>query len=959
MMTPSAQTTETISFGPFRLVASERLLTKDGVPVELSPRAFDILVTLLSRPTEVVTKGDLMDRAWPGVTVEEGSLRFHITNLRKALGDGSGGARYITTVSGRGYCFVAPVSRSGEQSPPPKTPGRVFREANLPGRLGAMIDREEDLKVLLVRLHTERFVTVVGSGGVGKTTLAVAVGHQLIDHFAGAVLFVDLSMIGDPDLVPTVVASMLGLSVQSADATPGLVAHLRDKRMLLILDTCEHLIETVATLAAAIYATASQVHVLATSRETLQVEGEHVYRLEPLECAPDDEVLTAAAAMTFPATQLFLDRARASGARLEFSDAEAAVVVSMCRKLDGVALAIELAARRVEAYGVHQTAAMLDQRLTLLWVGSRSAPPRHKTLQATLDWSYKLLSDVERIVLCRLAIFAGHFPLDAALAIATSASVDRSLVFSAIDSLVAKSMVATRPVGAMMRYRLLDTTRAYARESSADDAEFADVAARHAIYYRQWLEQRGIDWPTLTTAAERAPHFGALNNVRAALEWAFGSDGNAEIGIGLAAAAVPVFLTMSLLPECHRWSERAMVALADGARGGAEEMHLQAGLGISSMHIHGESEAARAALSRSLAVAEARGDLLHQVGMLGLLHMFHFRGGEFKTAVQYARRCRSVAGIVEDPAAMALAHSILGRSLHLSGELDDARVELLASLELWSHSPSATIYISFDRHYRAGIALARTLWLLGFPAQAVERIHQAIEDAEAVDHPASLAVASLAWAASIFLWTGDVAGVNACIDSSVSHAASQSLGPLSAVCRARKAELAIYQGDAHEGVESLRASLGKIHAAHYELMTTEFNISLVQGLRAAGRLAEGIALIDETIELVETNGDLCYMPELLRAKGSLLLAMPRAGRGDAEACLIQSLALSRKQGTRAWELRAATDLANLYAGQGQSERGLALLLPVFEQFTEGFETADLIAAKSLLSALGGDQAPAS
>jgi predicted ATPase/DNA-binding winged helix-turn-helix (wHTH) protein len=951
MMTPAAQTREIISFGPFRLVASERRLTRDSVPVELSPRAFDILMTLVSRPIEVVSKSDLMGQAWPDVTVEESSLRFHITNLRKALGEGIDGARYITTVSGRGYCFVAPVSRSGEASAPSNTPGPGFRYANLPGRLGTMIDREEDLRRLIARLDAERFVTVVGSGGVGKTTLAIALGHQMMDDFAGAVLFVDLSMIGDSGLVATVVASMLGLSVQSADATPSLIAHLQDKRMLLILDTCEHLIETVAALASAVFATAPHVHILATSRETLQVEGEHVYRLEPLECAPDDEVLTAAVAMTFPATQLFLDRARASGARVDFSDAEAAIVVRMCRKLDGVALAIELAARRVEAYGVHQTAALLDQRLTLLWVGSRSAPPRQRTLQATLDWSYRLLSEVERVVLRRLAVFAGIFPIDAALAIATCATVDRSLVLGAIDSLVAKSMVATRPVGAMMRYRLLDTTRAYARESSADDAEFADVAARHATYYREWLEQRGTEWPSLATAAERAPHFAALNNVRAALEWCFGAHGNAEIGIGLAAAAVPVFLTMSLLPECHRWSERAILAVADGARGGAEEMHLQAGLGIASMHIHGESEAARAALNGSLAIAEARGDLLHQAGMLGVLHMFHFRGGEFKTAVHYARRCRAVAGSLGDPAAMALAHSILGRSLHLSGELDDARVELLAAIRLWSHAPRATIYLAFDRHYRAGIALARTLWLQGFPAQAVERIRQAINDAERTDQPASLAVASLAWAASIFLWTGDVRGADACIDSSLSHAASHSLGPLSAVCRARKAELAIHQGDARDGVESLQASLEKIHAAHYELMTTEFNISLVQGLCATGRLAEGIALIDKTIRLVETNGDFCYMPELLRVKGNLLLLTPPPGRDDAEACFMQSLALCRKQGTRAWELRTATDLATLFAGQGQPERGRALLQPVFEQFVEGFDTADLVAAKSLLSTL--------
>jgi predicted ATPase len=555
-------------------------------------------------------------------------------------------------------------------------------------------------------------------------------------------------------------------------------------------------------------------------------------------------------------------------------------------------------------------------------------------------------------VLHRLAVFVGHFTLDAALAVVTSATLDQAVVFSAIDSLVAKSMVATHPIGAMMRYRLLDTTRAYALEVGIDDIELAELAVRHATYYKRWLAQNGTEWSSLSTGAERAPHFAGLGNVRAALEWCFGASGNAEIGVGLAAAAVPVFLTMSLLSECHRWSERAILALDDGTRGGVEEMHLRAGLGISSMHIHGESEAARAALSRSLAIAEARGDLLHQAGMLGVLHMFHFRGGNFKTAVDYAKRCRAVAGVVEDPAAIALAHSILGRSLHLSGELSDARVELQASIQLWSRSPRTTIYLAFDRHYRASIALARTLWLQGYPAQAVERAQRAIEEAERLEHPASLAVASLAWAASIFLWTGDVGGAEQCIHSSIAHAESHSLGPLSAVGRARKAELAIHQGNAKEGVESLRVSLQKIHAARYELLTTEFNISLVQGLAATEQFADGLTLIDETIRLVEKNGDDCFMPELLRVKGNLLLSKPEPDIDGAEAYFTRSLALSRHQGARAWELRTATDLAALLAGRGRAQEGRAILQPVYEKFTEGWEMADLKVAERLLASLG-------
>jgi DNA-binding winged helix-turn-helix (wHTH) protein len=408
-MTPTAQSRDAISFGPFSLIAGERLLTRDGVPVELGARALDVLITLVSRPNEVVSKKDLLDRVWPDVTVEESSLRFALAGLRKALGDGQNGARYITTLAGRGYCFVAPISRSGGRRAVETAPVS-FPHANLPARLTRMVGRDDDVLRISTQLAASRLVTIVGAGGIGKTTAAIAIGHHLLEPFAGAVLFVDLAMLSDPNLVATAAASMLGLSVQSSDAAPSLIAHLRDKRILLILDTCEHLIESVATLVAGVFEAAPQVHILATSREALQVEGEHVYRLEPLACPPDGEALTAEAAQTFPATRLFMERAAASGAHLDLNDADAAIIVAICRKLDGVALAIELAARRVEAYGLQQTAALLDQRLTLLWVGPRTAPPRQKTLQATLDWSYGLLSDLERLVLRRLAVFVGHSP---------------------------------------------------------------------------------------------------------------------------------------------------------------------------------------------------------------------------------------------------------------------------------------------------------------------------------------------------------------------------------------------------------------------------------------------------------------------------------------------------------------------------------------------------------------------
>ena len=950
MATAINRTDGGLSFGPFKLLASERLLTKQGVPVELGARALDILVVLTSTPNEIVSKKDLLSRVWPDVIVEEGSLRFHMNGLRKALGDGQGDARYITTLPGRGYCFVAPVSRPpGPNDNVPAIAGK-FPHANLPSRLSRVIGRDEDVLKLSAQLNASRFVTIVGSGGVGKTTVAIAVGHHLFDAFSGALLFVDLGMLSNPELVTPGMASMLGLSVQSSDATPNLIAYLRDKRILLILDTCEHLVEAVTPLAATIIDAAPQVHILATSREALRVEGEHVYRLDALACPPDDPELTAAAVRTFPATQLFMERAAASGVRLEVSDAEAPIVASICRKLDGVALAIELAARRVESYGLQQTAALLDQRLTLLWLGSRTAPQRQKTLQATLDWSFGLLTELERVALRRLAVFVGHFTLDAALEVVTSATLDRSNVLDAIDSLVAKSLVATSPLGAMMRYRLLDTTRAYALQISMDDADVLDLSTRHASYFRRWLEHNGKEWSSLSSGIERASHFAGVNNVRAALEWCFSPGGNIELGVTLAAAAARVFLAMSLLPECHRWSQRAILALDESSTGGLDEMHLQASLGFSSSQIHGESNVVSEALNRSLSIAEQRGDTAHQAEILNMEHYFHARIGDLRSALQCARRCRALAETSDDLMMKALGHAMLGRALQVTGDLAGSRAELDSLMRIFSQSPRGPALLNYDPHYHSYIALARTLWLQGYPTQALELTRQGVEASKAMGHPAALALV-LAGAASIFLLAGDLDAAQYHTDLSISHAEANALGPLAAVGQGRKAELAIKRGNTNAGVKDLQAILKRLRAARHEVLSTEFNIALAQGLTAMGRSSESQALIDERIRQVEVGGETLYMPELLRVKGRVLLSMREPDPRGAEICFMESFELSRRQGARAWELRTARDLAKLLAERGDSESGRALLQPVYAGFSEGFETADLRAAEELLASL--------
>ncbi|WP_421914412.1 ATP-binding protein [Mesorhizobium sp.] len=957
-----------LSFGRFELYPSERLLKKDGVPLELGGRALDTLIALVSRPNEVVGKRELMAAVWPDVTVDEGSLRFHIAGVRKALGDGKGGARYIATLAGRGYCFVAPLTRSesptSENTPTePASPRATF----LPARLPRMIGREDSVRAIAAELATSRFVTIVGPGGVGKTTVAVAVAHDLMPLFNGAVLFVDFGLLSDSRMVPVSVASMMGLSVQSDDPVPSLIALLRERRMLVVLDNCEHVIEDAARLTEQLFLAAPEIRILATSREPLRAEGERVHRLAPLETPPEDAELTAEATLEFPAARLFVERAIASGARMDFGEANAAIVADICRKLDGMALAIELAAGRVEAYGLKQTAALLDERLTLLWPGQRTAPPRQKTLRATLDWSYGLLSEAERVVFRRLAIFVGPFTIDAALAVVTNEKIDAAWVFAAIDSLVAKSMVTAFPAGAMMRYRLLDTARAYAQDISMDTAERTALAARHAQYCLRWLNQFANDARLLLDAARRASHLGDLNNVRAALEWCFGDEGNVGSGVSLASAAAPVFFAMSLLTECQRWSLRAILALDDKMFGGRQEMRLQAALALSSMWTNSNSEVTFAAMNRSIAIAKQLGDPLNQILLLAPLHVFHLCAADFEKAMQCAEQVSDLSRQTEDSKAVELSRILLGYSFHFAGDLAKARRELEAALrpgqgDEHGYAPTRSSSVTMiDDAMGAPIlalassaapsALARTLWLQGDSEAALNYVNQTIIAASSTNHPVTLLVALL-YAICVMIWNGNLDEAEQQIDRFISNAESYDLDTYILLGRCFEGQLAIRRGDNEHGIKLIQRCLHGLHALRYELMTTSFNISLAQAFAATGRIDEGISLVDAAIQSVEQNGDACYMPELLRVKANLLLNLPVQLDGLAQACFTESLALSRRQGALAWELRTSIDLARLSAARGNTPQARALLQPVVIQFADGAKTADLQTAQSLLATWG-------
>jgi predicted ATPase len=716
---------------------------------------------------------------------------------------------------------------------------------------------------------------------------------------------------------------------------------------LLILDSCEHVIETVATLAERIFQDAPQVHILATSRESLRVEGEHVHRLPPLGSPPDDAGLTAEQALGFPAVQLFVERAIASGRRFELSDDNAPIIGGICRKLDGMALAIELAAGGVDIYGIQETMELLNDRFKLLWEGRRTALPRHQTLSATLDWSYNLLSENERLVLSRLSVFAGVVTLEAARAVAMGNGVDEVQAVAALVSLVAKSLVSADIGAAATRYRLLDTTRVYASGKLLERGEADEVARRHAAYFLGLLEQVEGNSFTPLQAKSFAAFADQLGNVRAALEWCFSERGDSAVGVALAAASAPLFLEMSLLTECHRWTEQAIAALDDTNRGSRREMDLHAALGLSLMFTRGNSEQVGNSLVRGLELAEQLRDLHSQLRLLERLHLFHIRIGNFEEALAFAQRGEDVAIKMGDPVFLAQIQVALGISYHLEGNNQSARAYLESALAKLPPSQQInSLHLDFDYRNRARITLARVLWIKGYPDQAVKAARQSVEEAIRLDHPIKLCMALL-WAMSVFLWNEDLDTAEEYTDRFIAQAEKYSLAPYQTIGVGAKGELLVRRGDAEAGMVLLRRSLQKSQAQRYGQLTT-FSTALAEGLAMTGRYDEALETIDEAIALVEHNTDLFGMPELLRIKANIVAAAQPADPIRAEGLFMQSLELARKQSALAWELRTATNLARLWSTQDRLQEAHDLLAPVYDRFTEGFQSHDLRTARELL-----------
>ena len=918
------------AFGPFRLSVVERSLSRDGERQPLGSRAFDILLALVERAGTLVGKAELMQLAWPATTVIESNLTVHVAALRRILSDGRDGTRYIANSPGRGYLFIAPVQVVAEVSTASSAEHSEPRPLDPPAALVQLVGRDEAVSSLVEKVLKHRFVTLVGPGGIGKTSVALVAAKRLSTEFQGGCRFIDLAPLQDPALIGTTIAQVLGLKTDSADTLATIVDHLRSKPVLLVLDNCEHLIAGAADVILDLLQAVSTLHVLATSREPLRTAGERVVRLEPLAAPSGDGPMSCEVAMSYPAVELFLAVVRANNDRFEFNDAQVPLVTNICRRLDGLPLAIEFAAARVDLLGLTTLLARLDRGLALLTQGRRNARPRQKTMLATLEWSYGLLDRQEQLALRRLSILRGWFPLQMAIALAGEPDADELDVADLVASLVSKSLLTVEHRGSLPIYRLAETTREFGMAKAQEAGELPELcrsSARHLVELLTGADR--AEWRTGGVSRH------LIDDVRRSLEWALSPDGDIRTSCELIIASAPTWIDLLLISEFHGWTQRVAAAAALIVPPDPNlQMRLANILALADLE-NGVTPLFWTSLLQALTLAQEMGDATQE--LFALFGLFQSRGGdlECEVAASYAAQVGLAARRAGHPQAELqqqshLTHSLffLGRSVEAKAVADDM-LSGAASIV----GPPPGLPFEIDPRISALTNRARSNWVCGFPDQAREDVERALAEALELGHLVSL-YHVLTSGALVPLWLRDLAMADRMLG--IVKAQSESL---------RVEHWKTWESAFELALLPLREGGQAQSPSRLALREMEFR----PYARAMGCTAHEAHFGSWIDRRADRDDAIWCREEVYRLRGLRHLQRTgAAGVAEAERLVRLGLDLANLQGSRSWALRSAMSLCVVLEADGRGSEGRAVLSDVYRQFTEGFDTFDLKEARRLL-----------
>ena len=628
--------------GPFRLDPEARVLTRDGVATSLGARGVAVLTVLVSQAHEYVQKTAIIDAAWPDVVVEDANLAVQISAIRRALASVPGGEGWVETLARRGYRFVGPVAEiKGSRS----LPSPVGRErTNLPQSLQSFIGRERELAELKQLLPRTRLLTLTGTGGIGKTRLALQAAAEVRDAYRDGVWFVDLAPLIDPGLVPSALAQLLGVKESSGQQLVATLSeHLRPLQVLVVLDNCEHVLDACARLAETVLRESTGATFVATSREPLRIGAERTYPLGALPL-PDPHGDAQSIAQS-DSVRLFVDRARQHRPRFDLENQRARAVAEICIRLDGIPLALELAAARMAVLPVEQIERLLDQRFRLLASGSRGDLPRHQTLRALLDWSYELLDDAEQRLFARLSVFAGGWTLSAAEVVGAGEVIAKDDVVYLLIALVEKSLVVADDDGD--RYRMLETVREYAREKLSMSGDANAVRERH----RDFFLALAVNAEPNLTGPEQAASLQRLDdehdNLRSALEQCLAAASGLGAALRLCRALHWFWIMRGHRAEGLDWCVRVLGAEGIDMRSRERAMALEAA-GILAYHL-GDFSAARGYHERSLAVSRELSDQKGIASAAIFLANLQLRQGQPAAAQALCEEALAIARSLDDP----------------------------------------------------------------------------------------------------------------------------------------------------------------------------------------------------------------------------------------------------------------------------------------------------------------------